>query len=154
MSLKDLRAVDTFSETDYNELLQQTVAVISSSRLQIAKQLNTASIATYWEIGRLLEERKIESKYGDGIIKRLSVDLKSKYPNMGLSPRNLWNMKLFYHRYYEDSINNPYGEKAIYVGEVNDEDILKPVTMYVKSALPYGIVCYSNLLNTDDPVWI
>ena len=104
MSLKDLRAVETFSETDYNELLQQTVAVISSSRLQIAKQLNTASIATYWEIGRLLEERKIESKYGDGIIKRLSVDLKSKYPNMGLSPRNLWNMKLFYHRYYEDSI--------------------------------------------------
>lgn len=49
---------------------------------------------------------------------------------------------------------NPYGEKSIYVGEVNDEDILKPVTMYVKSAMPYGIVCYSNLLNTDDPVWI
>ena len=103
MNLKDLRSTENFSEKDYNELLQQAVAVISSSRLQIAKQLNTAAIATYWNIGRLLVERKIESKYGDGIIKRLSVDLKSKYPNMGLSPRNLWNMKLFYLRYYKDS---------------------------------------------------
>ena len=102
MSLKDLRLTENFSEKDYNELLQQAVAVISSSRLQIAKQLNTAAIATYWNIGRLLVERKIESKYGDGIIKRLSVDLKSKYPNMGLSPRNLWDMKKFYLRYCND----------------------------------------------------
>ena len=102
MSVKDLRLTENFSEKDYNELLQQAVAVISSSRLQIAKQLNTAAIATYWNIGRLLVERKIESKYGDGIIKRLSVDLKSKYPNMGLSPRNLWDMKKFYLRYCND----------------------------------------------------
>ena len=36
------------------------------------------------EIGKLLEEKKIESKHGDGIVERLSVDLKSKYPDMGL----------------------------------------------------------------------
>ena len=50
--------------------------------------MNTAAISTYWEIGRLLEERKLDSKYGDGIIKRLS-------------PRNLWDMKKFYLRYCE-----------------------------------------------------
>ena len=101
MSSKDLKAASTFGEADYNELLQQAVAVIDTSRLHIAKQWNTAAISTYWEIGRLLEERKLDSKYGDGIIKRLSVDLKSKYPNMGLSPRNLWDMKKFYLRYCE-----------------------------------------------------
>ncbi len=52
------------------------------------------------------------------------------------------------------NVYNPYGEKATYVGEVNNEDILKPVTIYVKSAMPYGIICYSNSLNTNDPVWI
>ena len=47
----------------------------------------------------MLDERKVDSKHGDSIVKRLSIDLKSKYPDMGLSPRNLWNMKRFYLRY-------------------------------------------------------
>ena len=29
------------------------------------------------------------------------MDLKDSFPDMGLSPRNLWNMKLFYERYAE-----------------------------------------------------
>ena len=97
--MKDLTVLKPFSEEDYNKLLRQAVAVIETSRLQIAKQLNAAVMSSYWEIGKLLEEKKIDSKYGDSIIKRLSVDLKSKYPDMGLSPRNLWDMKKFYLRY-------------------------------------------------------
>ena len=59
-------------------------------------------ISSHWEIGKLLEERKLDSKHGDQIVKRLSVDLKERYPNMGLSPRNLWDMKRFYLRYYQE----------------------------------------------------
>jgi hypothetical protein len=33
-------------------------------------------------------------------VKQLSVDLKIEFPDMGVSPRNLWNMKRFYERYY------------------------------------------------------
>ena len=80
--MKDLSVPRPFNEDEYNELLQQTVAVIEKSRLQIAKQLNTVAMSSYWEIGKLLDERKIDSKYGDGIVKRLSGDLKSKYPDM------------------------------------------------------------------------
>ena len=58
-------------------------------------------MSSYWAIGKLLNEKKLDSKHGDGIVKRLSVDLKSKYPDMGLSPRNLWNMNRFYLRYYQ-----------------------------------------------------
>ena len=90
-----------FNEEEYNELLRQAVAVIESSRLQIAKQLNTVAMSSYWEIGKLLEECKLDSKHGDGVVERLSVDLKTKYPDMGLSPRNLWDMKRFYLRYSE-----------------------------------------------------
>ena len=97
--MKDLTDVKLFSENDYNELLRRAVAVIETSRLQLAKQLNTIVMSSYWEIGKLLDERKVDSKYGDGIVKRLSVDLKAKYPGMGLSPRNLWDMKKFYLRY-------------------------------------------------------
>ena len=97
--MKDLTVTRPFSEEDYNELLQQAVAVIETSRLRIAKQLNTIAMSSYWEIGKLLDERKDDSKHGDSIVKRLSIDLKTKYPDMGLSPRNLWNMKRFYLRY-------------------------------------------------------
>ena len=60
---------------------------------------NLAEAKVHWEIGKLLDERKVDSKHGDSIVKRLSIDLKTKYPDMGLSPRNLWNMKRFYLRY-------------------------------------------------------
>ena len=97
--MKKIIVTELFNEENYYELLQQAVAVIEASRLRIAKQLNTIAMSSYWEIGKLLEERKVDSKHGDNIVKRLSIDLKTKYPDMGLSPRNLWNMKRFYLRY-------------------------------------------------------
>ena len=93
---------NNYKEEDYQDLLHETIAVIESSRVQIAKQINTTIISSHWEIGRLLEERKLDSKHGDSVVKRLSADLKAKYPNMGLSPRNLWDMKRFYLRYYQE----------------------------------------------------
>ena len=101
-SMKDFAVSQQFNEEEYNKLLQQAVAVIEVSRQRIAKQLNTIAISSYWEIGKLLEEKKIDSKYGDSVVKRLSVDLKAIYPAMGLSPRNLWDMKKFDLRYNEE----------------------------------------------------
>jgi predicted nuclease of restriction endonuclease-like (RecB) superfamily len=100
--IKNANASDNYVEEDYQELLHDTIAVIESSRVQIAKQINASIMSSHWEIGKLLEERKLDSRHGDQIVKRLSVDLKAKYPNMGLSPRNLWNMKRFYLRYYQE----------------------------------------------------
>lgn len=76
-----------------DKFLKDAVEVIETSRLQVAKQVNNVVMSSYWKIGKLLEDRKIDSKHGDGIVKRLSIDLKSKYPNMGLSQRNLWDLK-------------------------------------------------------------
>ena len=93
---------ENYLEDDYQNLLHETIAVIESSRVKIARQINTTVISSHWEIGRLLEERKLDSKHGDSVVKRLSVDLKKRYPSMGLSPRNLWDMKRFYLRYYQE----------------------------------------------------
>ena len=86
-------------ENEYKELLLQTVAVIERARINVARRIATTASNTYWEIGRLLHEKKLESKHGSGVVKRLSVDLRERYPDMGLSPRQLWNMKSFYVRY-------------------------------------------------------
>jgi predicted nuclease of restriction endonuclease-like (RecB) superfamily len=34
------------------------------------------------------------------VVKQLAVDLKKEFPDMGLSPRNLWDMKRYYERYF------------------------------------------------------
>lgn len=88
-----------FKSDKYKELLLQAVAVIESARFRLARQVAATSNDTYWEIGKLLYDRKLESKHGSQIVKKLSADLKERYPQMGMSPRQLWNMKAFYTRY-------------------------------------------------------
>lgn len=86
-------------ESEYGEILQQAVAVIKQARVNVARQLNIGENAAYWEIGKVLHERKLDSKHGNSVVRRLSVDLKEHFPDMGVSPRQLWNMKKYYVRY-------------------------------------------------------
>jgi len=86
-------------DDNYSEILRQAVAEIKTARISIARQVNIAANGVYWSLGKLLKERKIEKGHGAGVVNRLSVDLKAEFPDMGLSPRNLWHMKRFYERY-------------------------------------------------------
>lgn len=85
--------------TDYDEILQQTVAVIENSRNTLAIHVCNIASNSYFGIGKILHDKKLDAKYGDAVVRRLSADLKQRYPKMGLSPRNLWDMKRFYLRY-------------------------------------------------------
>lgn len=84
---------------NYDEILLQAVAVIEQSRNMLALQACSIATNSYYGIGKLLYEQKLESKHGDAVVKQLSADLKQRYPKMGVSPRQLWDMKRFYERY-------------------------------------------------------
>ena len=84
---------------EYQALLEVCILQIHQARNTIAKQVNTAVMGVYWHIGSLLSEKQINEGYGSSIVNRLSSDLKSEFPDRGLSPRNLWDMKRFYERY-------------------------------------------------------
>lgn len=86
-------------EPEYDAILRQAVAVIDRTRTMVATTICSAIGSAHWEIGQLLYDRKVESKYGSGVVNRLSYDLKKRYPQMGVSPRNLWDMKKFYERF-------------------------------------------------------
>lgn len=98
------KQVVTQNESEYNEILQQAVAVINQTRVNVARQLNAGENAAYWEIGKMLQERKLESTHGNSVVRRLSVDLKERFPDMGVSPRQLWNMKKYYTRYCHSDV--------------------------------------------------
>ena len=86
-------------ESEYDAILRQAVAVIDKTRAMVATTVCSAIGTAHWEIGKLLHDKKIESKHGSGVVNRLSFDLKQRYPQMGVSPRNLWDMKKFYERF-------------------------------------------------------
>jgi predicted nuclease of restriction endonuclease-like (RecB) superfamily len=95
-----MNEITNINQEDYRKLLQQAVAQIHTVRTQLAKQINSAVQSVYWDLGKLLFEKQLEEGYGSGVVNQLSIDLKNEFPDMGLSPRNLWDMKRFYERYY------------------------------------------------------
>ena len=91
-------------EKNYDELLNFAVNEIKSARNKIARKINETTISVYWNIGRLLVERKVVEGYGSDVVGKLSKDLKIEFPELGFSPRNLWYMKKFYERFSNSSL--------------------------------------------------
>ena len=83
----------------YIEAVSYISAEIRTARVTIIRKINSASMSLYWKIGKHISDKKLVEGYGKGIVEKLSVDLKTEFPDMGLSPRNLWNIKMFYERY-------------------------------------------------------
>lgn len=58
--------------------------------------VNKLLIEVYWFIGETIVSLQEKSKWGDGVVEKLSRDLRAKYPDMnGFSARNLWDCKRF-----------------------------------------------------------
>lgn len=127
---------------EYSEILRQAVAEIHTARNVVAKQLASAATSVYWNLGKLLFEKQLEEGYGSGVVNQLSVDLKNEFPDMGLSPRNLWNMKLFYERYYQADQKLlqavavlPWGHNLLLINKVQSLDA---VSFYATEAVNKG----------------
>lgn len=98
------KEIKIINDSEYAQILQRAVAEIQTARATIARQINTTVNSAYWNIGKLLLEKNLEGGYVSGVVNRLSIDLKEQFPDMGLSPRNLWYMKRYYKLYYQADI--------------------------------------------------
>lgn len=130
------------SEDDYKLLLDHLSADIKSTRISIARRINGSVIQLYWNIGKQLSERKLEEGYGSAIINRLSVDLKSEFPNMGFSPRNLWDMKRFYERFSlaDEKLRQlvavlPWGHNLLLMNKLSSKE---EIAYYANEAVKLG----------------
>lgn len=127
---------------EYGKLLQQAVDQIRNVRTQIAKQINSAAQSVYWYLGKLLYEKQLEEGYGSGVVNQLSVDLKKEFPDLGLSPRNLWDMKRFYERYHDAHPKLrqavavlPWGHNLLLINKVQS---LEAAEFYANEAITKG----------------
>ncbi len=73
--------------------------ILSDARLQAYRAINTAMVAAYWEIGRVIVEQEQRgqqrAEYGQAILEELSSRLKSEF-GKGFDPSNLAKMRAFY----------------------------------------------------------
>ena len=88
--------------TTSNNLYGQIAELIQSARKQVATQVNTALLVTYWNVGRIIveDEQKSEfrAEYGKQVLKELSKRLTKDF-GKGFSVSNLQYMKKFYLKY-------------------------------------------------------
>ncbi|OQX19619.1 MAG: hypothetical protein BWK75_05485 [Candidatus Altiarchaeales archaeon A3] len=84
-------------EQDYRKSLSYIIKKVEDSKHRAITTVNKLLIDLYWFIGETIVDLQEKNKWGEGVVEKLSVDLRMKYPDMnGFSVRNLWNMKRFY----------------------------------------------------------
>ena len=134
--------IASINQEEYGNLLQQAVAQIRTARIVVAKYINNATQSVYWNLGQLLFEKQLSEGYGSGVVNQLSIDLKTEFPDMGLSPRNLWDMKRFYERYYVADAKLrqavavlPWGHNLVLINKVPS---LEAVAFYANETVEKG----------------
>lgn len=130
--------------TEYRNWLVDLKNRIQQSQIKAAIKVNTELLQLYWELGAQIVEKQANAKWGDGLIKQLSIDLMKEFPTMkGFSERNLWFVKKWYLFYGQgdeklkqlvsELPEKQSIERPQLVGKVELQNITKKVTQ-----IPWG----------------
>ena len=126
-------------DNEFINIINNIKSEIKVTRLKTMQQANSNLMMLYFKIGKILNEN---SKYGNGFIKNISMELKLEYPNMkGFSERNLKYMKKFYLE-YKDNQNMqrsvaqlPWRHNIVIMNKIKD---MKTRQIYVDAIIKNG----------------
>ena len=103
----------TIIDKDYIRWVEDLSVRYRQSQIRAAVRVNRELLKYYWELGRDIEEMRVEERWGEKVIKNLSVDLQRRNPNAtGLSRTNIYYAKKFYLLYsqYLKVVPQPVGQ--------------------------------------------
>jgi len=90
------------TKNKYNELIKKISELITKSRTELAKTINTKIVNTYYTIGKYIVEYEQKGRlrvdYGSELMKKLSKELLANL-GKGFSQRNLRDMRRMYLTY-------------------------------------------------------
>lgn len=93
---------------DYKNSLSSIIKRVEESKHKAITTVNRLLIELYWFIGETTVSLQERSRWGDGVVEKLSRDLRIKYSEQsGFSSRNLWDCKRFYLTYRDFSKLRP-----------------------------------------------
>jgi predicted nuclease of restriction endonuclease-like (RecB) superfamily len=90
---------------EYKQWFRGLKSRIRQSQLKAAVKVNTELLKMYWDMGKDIAERQMDTQWGSGFFDQLSRDLKKEFPDMhGFSISNLKYIKRFYLFYTDGDI--------------------------------------------------
>ncbi|WP_404785910.1 DUF1016 N-terminal domain-containing protein [Altericista sp. CCNU0014] len=66
--------------TDYGELLGDVKQRIRSAQYEALKAVNKELITLYWDIGRMICDRKQTAGWGKSVVEQLAKDIHAEFP--------------------------------------------------------------------------
>ena len=90
------------ADKEYVNWLSEVKHRFQQSQLNAAVRVNPARLEFYWSIGYDLVRMRAEERWGAGVVKQFSLDMKNTFPNeTGFSHSNVKYMKRWYSFYNE-----------------------------------------------------
>ena len=86
-------------DSDYQKWIEDLSDRYRRSQVVAAIGLSAEQLKYYWTVGRDMCHMNIEKRWGQGVVKQLSVDLTQKLDRKGFSVTSLGYMKRFYQLY-------------------------------------------------------
>ena len=122
--------------SEYKDLLQHVGETLENGRAKAVAAVNSAAVATYWEIGRDIVEFEqagsVKAEYGTELLKRLSRDLTDAY-GKGFSHSNLVYMRKLYLTYPKSQTLSDFLSWSQYIELLKIDDPLER-SFYEKEA--------------------
>ena len=88
---------------DYLRLLAQVKKRVQLAQQRAIYSANDEVLRMYWDVGHILSDAQKQIGWGNGALKRLSVDMRNDYPEIkGFSVRNCQCMIQFYEEYNQE----------------------------------------------------
>lgn len=95
-------------DKDYILWVKELVKRYRGSQIKAAIKVNKEILRYYWELGKDIEEKQADNKYGSKFYATLSRDLRHEMPDVeGLSETSIRYAKRFYVLYNQQIINLP-----------------------------------------------
>ncbi len=120
-------------DQEYKNWLADIKTRVRSSQIKAAVSVNTELLNLYLSIGADISIQQKKSKWGDGLLSRLSKDLMNEFPDMkGFSERNLKYIRQWYAFYGQGAAIGqqvvaqltrvPWGHNIAIISESKDID--------------------------------
>lgn len=133
VSVKDFRI-----DTDYAAWLSEIKRRYMSAQIKASIKINIEKLRFNWSVGRDLVMRKVEERWGSGVVEQLSLDLKEAFPQeKGFSSRNMWRMKQWYLFFSTTEANEKLTQLVAELQKVESPYLIKlPQPVAVLNAAP------------------
>jgi predicted nuclease of restriction endonuclease-like (RecB) superfamily len=117
------------SSDNYQSTLDALVERVRTARARALRSVNQELVLLYWDIGQEILERQQREGWGARVVDRLARDLRSLFPDMGMSARNLKYMRAFAAAWPSDQevprpvAQIPWGHIRILLDKLDDADM-------------------------------